>query len=94
MDYSIMLFVVNAVIGAFLNVLMWSKSPKDVTSFEAIKTVVVGAIAGYIYWWGHQEHGFPDGMMSVLVGYSSKDFIDWVMDKVLWRPKQGGSATT
>jgi len=87
MDLTVLMFVCNAIIGAFLNVLMWSKSVEDIKSYEAVKTVLIGAVVGYIYWWGYQSHGFPDGMMSILVGYSSKDFIEWVMEKVMWGRK-------
>jgi len=84
-DSTVALFVVNAVIGSLLNVLMWCKSWEELKGWEAVKTVLIGAIVGYIYWWGHQEHGFPDGLMSILVGYSSKDFIEWVMTRIIWK---------
>jgi len=80
-DSSLLIFVVNAIIGAFLNVLMWAKSWQEVRGFEAIKTVLIGAIAGYLYWFGHAEHGLPDGMMAIVVGYAGKDFVEWALEK-------------
>ena len=86
-DVTTIIFVVNAIIGATLNVLMWSKKQNDLHSWKAIKTILIGAIAGYIYWWGYETHGFPDGFMSIIVGYASEDFIDWVISKFTnWKP--------
>jgi len=78
---AIALFVINGVIGALLNVLMWAKSCQELKGFEAIKTIIIGALVGYLYYFAHQEHGLPDGMMSILVGYAGKDFVEWALEK-------------
>jgi len=92
-DSSLLLFVVNATIGAFLNVIMWAKSPSELKGFEAIKTILVGAIAGYLYWFGHQEHGLPDGMMAIVVGYCGKDVVEWIIEKFApWKGQAQGQA--
>jgi len=84
----LVLFIVNAVIGSFLNVLMWAEKPEEITSWEATKTVLIGAIAGYIYWWAHSEWNIPNGLVSIIVGYTAQDFIEWVAEKVSWHMKR------
>lgn len=80
-DVTALMFIINATIGAFLNVLMWSRRKDDLKKWKAIKTVMVGSIVGYIYWWGYETHGFPDGFMSIIVGYASQDFINWLIHR-------------
>jgi len=85
MDYSVFLFIMNAILGAFTNVLMWSKRVGDLATFRAFKHVVIGGIAGYVYWLLHEVHHVPDGVMSFVVGYVAEDFINWVARR--FKPK-------
>ena len=86
---QMVVLIVNATIGGFLNVLMWAKKPEDVTRWESVKTVIIGTIVGYVYWWAYAYHGVPDGLMSIVAGYTAKDFIDWITEKAPWSGKRG-----
>lgn len=91
-DYSLMaLVMVNSTIGALLNVLLWSKTPEDITKWSSVKAIIVGTIIGYLYYWGEAIHGFPDSFMSIIAGYTGQDFINWVISKAPW--KKGSNST-
>ncbi|PUA31332.1 MAG: hypothetical protein B7O98_09500 [Zestosphaera tikiterensis] len=81
---DLLLFIVNGTLGAFLNVLMWSKAVEDLKSFKTFKLVFIGALTGYIYWWAHSEYNIPNGLLSIMAGYTAEDFLEWIMEKVPW----------
>ena len=81
---NMVVIMLNSVVGALINVLMWSKKPSDITTWESIKSILIGLLIGYAYWWGYAYHGFPDGLMAIVAGYSGKDFIDWLIGKAVW----------
>jgi len=84
-DYLLITTVLMSVLGAFSNVLLWSKSFKDLTSFEAVKTVLLGGIVGVVYYFLRTEHGFPDNVAAYTVGYSVRDILDGLI--VRFKPK-------
>jgi len=82
---NVTVFIINAVIGAFVNVLIHAKSWRDITKFSAVKSLVTGGIAGYVYYYLVTEHGFPDGLMAFVVGYTAHDFFDWLVRTFSYR---------
>jgi len=88
MDASLLLFIVNSVVGALLNVLMWAEKPEELRSWRAVRTVLIGCIAGYIYWWAHSEWSLPNGLVAIMAGYTAQDFIDWAMSKIPWKHRE------
>jgi len=84
---DLILFIVNGMIGAILNVLMWSKSFKDLKSFKSFKIIIIGALAGYIYWWAHSEYNIPNGLLCIMAGYTAEDFFEWLLEKMPWSKK-------
>jgi len=92
-DLDVIIFAFNGIIGALLNVLMWSNSIQDLKSFNAIKILLIGSITGYIYWWAHSEYNLPDGLMGIVAGYTSEDFIEWILEKTPWLKKSTNPTT-
>jgi hypothetical protein len=83
--------VAMSVLGALASVLVWAKSWRDLTGFEALKCILLGAIVGVLYYVLRVEHGFPDSAVSFAVGYSAKDMIEALVERL--KPKAtGGSA--
>jgi len=80
-DLTIILFVINGLIGSFLSTLFWAKDKYDLKTFDALRNIIVGAIAGYIYYLMHSEYNFPNGLMSLVFGYFGKDLIEAVFEK-------------
>ncbi len=90
MDPVFFTTVAMSVLGAVANVLLWAKSWRDLTGFEAAKCILLGAIVGILYYVLRVEHGFPDSAVSFAVGYSAKDMIEALVEKL--KPKQQGAS--
>ena len=80
--------IAMSVLGAFANVLIWSRSWRDLAAFEAVKCVLLGAIIGVFYYVLRVEHGFPDSAAAFAVGYSAKDMIEAFVER--FKPKTQG----
>lgn len=80
-DNVLLCTVLLSVLGSFTNVLMWIKSWQELTDFEATKTIALGFVVGILYYLLRVEHGFPDSIMSFVVGYASNDFLSWIIEK-------------
>jgi uncharacterized membrane protein YeaQ/YmgE (transglycosylase-associated protein family) len=79
---EILHFVLMGGIGGFLSVIIWAKEAKELYTFYALKSVVIGFIVGYLYSLLHTNYGFPDLIMSTVAGYFGKDFIEALFEKL------------
>jgi len=79
--YQTLHFVFMGFLGAFLYVLVWSKSARDLASYESLRTLLVGAIVGYLYSLLHFNYNFPDLVMASVAGYFGVDFIEGVFER-------------
>jgi len=77
--------MINGLVGAFLATLFWSKSAKDLVSYEGVRNYVVGLISGYIYYLLYSEYNFPNALMCIVFGYFGKDVIETFFERL--RPK-------
>jgi len=75
-------FTFMGFLGATLYVLVWAKSFRDLKSYEAFRTLVVGAIVGYIYALLYGNYNFPDSIMAVVAGYFGVDFVEAIMERL------------
>jgi len=74
-------FTFMGFLGAVLYVLIWAKKFRDLLTYEAFRSVVVGAIVGYIYAFLHGNYNFPDSIMAVVAGYFGVDFAEAIMER-------------
>lgn len=74
-------FTALGFIGGLLYVLIWAKSWSDLKTFESIRHLIVGAIAGYIYCLLHSKYSFPDTIMAIVSGYFGVDFLSALFEK-------------
>jgi len=79
---QILHFIFMGFLGSLLYVLVWSKSAKDLASYESCRTLVVGSIVGYLYGLLHFNYGFPDLVMASVAGYFGVDFIEGVFERL------------
>ena len=79
--YTIIGSTIMALLGSITHTLMWIKSWEELTKFENVRTILLGIIVGFLYGVLRVEHGFPDSVMSFVVGYTAKDFLDWLVEK-------------
>ncbi len=85
MDYNFIITVAMSTLGSIANVLIWAKTWRDLTEFDAVKSLALGVIIGVFYYVLRVEHGFPDNAVSFAVGYSAKDMIEALVEK--FKPK-------
>jgi len=79
---DMILYTVHGALGAFLAILMWSKSFRDLKTYETFQHVLIGAISGYIYYYLHSEYSLPNSLMAIVVGYFGKDFVEALMERL------------
>lgn len=72
-------FTVHGMLGGIIAEIVKSKTWRSLIKWYSIKAYLLGAAAGYIYYLLHVEHGFPDSLTSIVVGYTAKDFIENVV---------------
>jgi len=66
--------IVLGVLGAFTNVLLHSTSFEELKKYRNTSTILLGAIAGYVYYLMIQSYNFPDHVVTFIVGYFARDF--------------------
>jgi hypothetical protein len=76
------MFIVSGLLGGVASALLWAKSWQDLKKYDVFRAVVLGAIGGYLYWLIHTEWGAPDTVAAFFVGYSFKDIIEALAEKV------------
>lgn len=62
-------------VGGIAHLLVDAKDWGDVVKFPSLKTAILGAIVGGLYYLIRQEWNFPDGVMTFISGYMGVDFI-------------------
>jgi len=78
---DILLFVFHGFLGALLSMMLWSKSYRDLYDYAAIRSYVVGAIVGYIYYYLYSEYAFPNAVMCIVAGYFGQDFVEALLSR-------------
>jgi uncharacterized membrane protein YeaQ/YmgE (transglycosylase-associated protein family) len=79
---QILHFIGMGAIGAFLAILVWAKEAKELYSFDALKSLCIGAIVGYLYSLLYENYSFPDLIMACVAGYFGKDFVEAFFEKL------------
>jgi hypothetical protein len=72
---EVLVFIVLGAIGGLAYILVNTSSLEEALQYKYMKHIVLGGIAGLIYYFLYTGHGFPDGMMAIITGYASADFI-------------------
>jgi hypothetical protein len=70
-----LVFIVLGAIGGLAYILVNTNSLEEALQYKYLKHIVLGGIAGLIYYFLHSEYNFPNGMMAIITGYASADFI-------------------
>jgi uncharacterized membrane protein YeaQ/YmgE (transglycosylase-associated protein family) len=87
---TIILFTVLGTFGGSTSALMSAKSYEDLKKFDTLKSIILGAIIGFIYTFLYSDHAFPDSIMSFVSGYMGESFITGLADKL---KKKNGNGT-
>jgi hypothetical protein len=83
----LLLFIVSGLLGGAASALLWAKSWEDLKKYETFRSIVLGAIGGFLYWLMHTEWSLPNGVVAFAFGYAFQDIIEGLIAKIL---KVGG----
>jgi len=73
---EMVVFMFQGLLGGILWLFMnWIWTKKAIAQHT-----IVSAIAGYVYWILHSDYNFPNGLMALISGYFSVDFMKHVFD--------------
>jgi len=71
----LLVFIVLGAIGGLAYILVNTNSLEEALQYKYMKHLVLGGIAGLIYYFLYANYSFPDGVMAIISGYASADFI-------------------
>jgi hypothetical protein len=83
----LLLFIVSGLLGGVASALLWAKSWEDLKKYKTFRSIVLGAIGGFLYWLMHTEWSLPNGVVAFAFGYAFQDIIEGLIAKIL---KVGG----
>jgi hypothetical protein len=72
---EVLVFIVLGAIGGLAYILVNTNSLEEALQYKYMKHIVLGGIAGLIYYFLYTGYSFPDGVMAIVSGYASSDFI-------------------
>ena len=81
MDVTVLLFIVMGTLGGLAHTVIDAQGWGDLKKFSSFKTVIIGAIVGFLYNYLHSDYSFPNGVMSFVSGYSGVDFLTKLLEK-------------
>jgi hypothetical protein len=84
----LLLFIVSGLLGGVASALLWAKSWGDLKKYETFRSIVLGAIGGFLYYLMHTEWNLPNGVVAFAFGYAFQDIIEGLIAKIL---KIGGA---
>jgi hypothetical protein len=77
-----LLYVIAGLLGGLTSALMWAKGWEDLKAFDFTRSIILGAIGGYVFYLMHSEWNIPNGVVSFVFGYSFKDFVEALVERV------------
>jgi len=81
LNLTIIIFTINGLLGGLTCALLHAKSFNEILTYTSIRAIVLGAIAGYIYYYMFTEWNLPNSVMAFIFGYSFKDMLDSLYEK-------------
>jgi len=74
-------FIGLGTLGGLIYILVKSDEWEDLSTFDAIKRYLLGAVSGYIYQLLYSAYDFPNSVMCIASGYLGVDFILGIINK-------------
>jgi uncharacterized membrane protein YeaQ/YmgE (transglycosylase-associated protein family) len=78
-----LLFIVSGLLGGVASALIWAKSWQDLKRYETFRSIVLGAIGGFLYYLLHTEWSLPNGVVAFAFGYAFQDIVEGLVQKIL-----------
>jgi hypothetical protein len=77
------LFVISGLLGGVASALLWAKSWGDLRRYETFRSIVLGAIGGFLYYLMHTEWSLPNSVVAFAFGYAFQDIVEGLIQKIL-----------
>jgi hypothetical protein len=74
-------YTIAGLLGGLASALIWAKGWEDLKAFDFFRSVVLGAIGGYVFFLAHSEWNLPNSVVAFVWGYSFKDIIEGLVEK-------------
>jgi hypothetical protein len=78
----LVLFVISGLLGGVASALLWAKSWEDLRKYEVFRSIILGAIGGFVYYLMHTEWSLPNGVVAFVFGYAFQDFVEGLVERV------------
>jgi hypothetical protein len=78
-----LLFIVSGLLGGVASALIWAESWQDLKRYETFRSIVLGAIGGFLYYLLHTEWSLPNGVVAFAFGYAFQDIVEGLVQKIL-----------
>lgn len=85
-NWELLKFIFMGLIGGFTFIMIKAKGWDEFKEFTTVRRVIVGGIAGFLYYFVYSEWDFPNIVMSFVSGYMGTDFIEGLINKL--KPKK------
>jgi len=79
---DVTMFIFSGLLGGVASALLWVKNWCDIKKFEFARSIVLGAIGGFLYYLMHTEWNVPNGVVAFTFGYAFQDIVEGVVEKV------------
>jgi len=74
-------YTIAGLLGGLASALMWARSWEDLIAFNFTRSIILGAIGGYLFYMAHSEWNIPNGVVAFIWGYAFRDIIEALMSK-------------
>jgi len=81
---SLAYYVVAGLLGGLTSGLLWARSWRDLTAFDFFRSVVLGAIGGFVFYLAHSEWNLPNSVAAFIWGYAFKDIVEALAERYRW----------
>ena len=78
---SLAYYVVAGLLGGLTSGLLWARSWEDLKAFDFFRSVVLGAIGGFVFYLAHSEWNLPNSVVAFVWGYAFKDVVEGLVER-------------
>jgi hypothetical protein len=75
-------FTIAGLLGGLASALIWAERWEDLKAFDFARSIVLGAIGGYLFFMIHSEWNVPNGVVAFVFGYCFKDVVEAIAERV------------
>jgi len=74
-------YTIAGLLGGLASALIWARSWEDLKAFDFFRSVVLGAIGGFVFYLAHSEWNLPNSVVAFVWGYAFKDVVEGLVER-------------